>query len=409
MDAENQTGRRQFLRALAVALGAPIVFRRQLTGFPYALTQEAVNRGNIPRTKQLLTLLSDVPFNAETPAHLLDDDVTPNHLHFVRNNGHFPDRALLNQLGNWRLTLDGEVNRPRTWTLNELQNEFEVLETQLVIECAGNGRAGYYPQVSGNQWTLGAVGCARYRGIRLADVLNTSGVLNSAVYLAWHGEDPHLSRDPERHPISRGVPIAKALDRHTLLVWEMNGVPLPPSHGFPLRLVCPGWPGSTSGKWLRRLWVRDRVHDGAKMTGSSYRVPRNPVAPGQKVAEEDMEIIDVMPVKSLITFPQTGTTVPEGELLELRGKAWSGTGPVARVDLSIDFGASWLKTQLLPPPNPYAWQKWNASVPLPSAGYYEVWARATDARGRAQPLIVPGWNPKGYLNNAMHRIVVRSG
>ncbi len=399
--------RRRFLKTFATALGSPIVFGNQTPPalFSRLWAQEA---SRLPESKRLLTLLSDRPLNAETPVHLLDDAVTPNHLHFVRNNGHIPNRALCGNFNGWQLTVDGEVRRPRRWTLDALQQEFEHCEAQITVECAGNGRAGFHPPTPGNQWTLGAVGCARYRGVRLVDILNAGGLKNSAHYVAYYGEDPHLSRNPKRDAISRGVPIQKALDPHTLLAWEMNGKPLPAEHGFPLRLLCPGWPGSTCGKWIHRLWVRDRVHDGAKMTGSSYRMPKHPVAPGKTVPETDMEIITLMPVKSMITYPETRSNTSIRAPLEIRGKAWSGTGRVQQVDVSFNFGARWHPTTLSPAPNRYAWQSWTTRLQLPSKGYYEIWARATDDQGNAQPMIVPGWNPKGYLNNAMHRIAVHA-
>ena len=398
------------MRQLMTALGAPIVFREYLPEgvLPSALAQHADSLSQVPSSKRDLTILSDRPLNAETPAHLLDPEVTPNDLHFVRNNGLIPQRALDQDEVGWELTIDGEVREPRNWTLSQLQSEFEQQQARITIECAGNGRAGYYPNASGNQWTLGAVGCAEYRGVRLADVLAKSGLKASAVYIGYYGEDPHLSRDPNRQPISRGVPIEKAIDPDTLLAWEMNGVPLPPEHGFPLRLICPGWPGSTCGKWLRRIWIRDREHDGTKMTGSSYRVPNHPVPAGTTVPSEEMGIITVMPVKSLITRPKTGLQAKTDQGLPIRGHAWSGTGPVKQVDVTFDFGATWIRTELDPPPNRYAWQRWRAVIKLPKAGYYELWARATDFQGRAQPMIVPGWNPKGYLNNAMHRIAVQA-
>jgi DMSO/TMAO reductase YedYZ molybdopterin-dependent catalytic subunit len=244
--------------------------------------------------------------------------------------------------------------------------------------------------------------------VLLRDVLKAAGVKSSAVYLAYESEDLHLSRDPSKAPISRGVPIAKALDEHCLLAWEMNGQPLPALHGFPLRLICPGWPASTSGKWLKRLWVRDRVHDGAKMTGHSYRMPKYPVAPGTQVPEADMEIIAEMPVKSLITRPATGIETPAAQPLALRGHAWSGYGEVRAMHVSMDFGATWLPAKLHPPRNAYAWQRWEAEVKFPTKGYYELWARATDVKNQMQPMLVPGWNPEGYLNNAMQRIAVKA-
>ncbi len=230
---------------------------------------------------------------------------------------------------------------------------------------------------------------------------------STAVYKGHLGADTHLSGDPNKEPISRGVPIAKALERESLLAYEMNGAAIPLLHGAPLRMVIGGWPASTSGKWVNELLIRDRVHDGAKMTGSSYRVPCKPVAPGSKVADEDMCIIESMPVKSLITFPQSGIQIAKGKTLTLRGHAWAGDRRVQRVDISTDFGATWQRAQLKDPANRLAWQRFNAQVPLPQVGYYEVWAKATDSAGVAQPILVPGWNPKGYLNNACHRIAVQ--
>ena len=169
--------------------------------------------------------------------------------------------------------------------------------------------------------------------------------------------------------------------------------------------MIPGWPGSCSQKWLTRVWLRDVVHDGPKMTGSSYRVPETPVAPGEKVPDSAMTIIHSMPVKSLITTPRTGLSIT-GRTLPVAGHAWAGDGEVARVDVSIDFGASWRPAELGRRANRYAWQGWSATLEFSRKGYYKVWARATDDKGTSQPFAV-AWNPKGYLNNVMHRISVR--
>ncbi len=404
--------RRRFLRngglsALAAALGAPIPFAGKLLPgmFPEAIAQDFAE--GALTGKLGVRVLSDRPVNAETPVTLLDDDITSNERHFVRNNGLVPERAINRDLTGWSLTIDGEVRTPQQLTLGDLKGRFRVHERALVLECGGNGRAGYNPPAKGNQWTLGAVGCAKYTGVLLKDVLNAAGVKSSAVFVAYYGEDPHLSRDPSKQAISRGVPLAKAMDGHCMLAWDMNGHPLPPLHGFPLRLVCPGWAASTSGKWLTRLWVRDQVHDGEKMTGTSYRMPRHPVAPGTEVNPNAMDIIEEMPVKSIITSPGTGIVTSVHAALPLRGHAWSGHGDVKAMHVSIDFGSTWQPARLRKPVNPYAWQRWEVDVRFPSAGYYEVWARATDVKGQMQPMVVPGWNPGGYLNNAMQRIAVK--
>jgi DMSO/TMAO reductase YedYZ molybdopterin-dependent catalytic subunit len=242
--------------------------------------------------------------------------------------------------------------------------------------------------------------------VRLRDVLNAAGVKESAVYTAHYGADRHLSGDPEKNPVSRGVPIEKAMDPHNLVAWAINGETMPLMNGRPLRLVVPGWPGSCSQKWLTRITLRDQVHDGAKMTGSSYRVPKRPVMPGATVADEDMAIIESLPVKSLITFPQTGVRLPLRDQTEIRGHAWAGDLGVEAVDISLDFGASWTTAALSAPANKYAWQRWRTTVAFEEPGYYEIWARARDSDGKMQPPLPPGWNPKGYLNNMQHRIAV---
>lgn len=403
--------RRGFLRGLGLAtmtaaVGAAIPFSRRMPGGLIPAAFAETPDGFTIAGKDGLVVLNDRPLNAETPVTLLDDDFTPNHRHFVRNNGRVPARAESGDVAGWTLTLDGEVERPLTLDFAQLTTGFSVVERAVVLECGGNGRAGFNPPAKGNQWTLGAVGCAVYRGVRLADVLAQAGVKESAAFVAYYGEDQHLSGDPEKVVISRGVPIAKALHPETLLAFEMNGAPLPALHGFPVRLLAPGFPASASGKWLKRLWVRDRVHDGPKMTGQSYRVPRHPVAPGTKVADADMKIIETMPVKSVLTSPGTGGTAPAGQPLPVRGHAWSGAGAVTAVHVSIDFGATWQAAKLAAPRNPWAWQRWSASLRFPTPGYYEVWTRATDETGAQQPMVMPGWNPKGYLNNAMQRVAV---
>lgn len=400
---ETNEDRRGFLRGAGLAtmsalVGANIPFHANLPqGFlPIAMASTDVLVG-----KDGLTLLNDRPVNAETPPHLLDDDITPTSRHFIRNNGIPPDDI---DAATWELTVDGLVNNPMTMTIADLQSKFDVVTMALLIECGGNGRSFFNPPAKGNQWTLGAVACAEWTGVRLKDVLNAVGVQNSVVYTAHVGADAHLTGDPDKLPISRGVPIAKAMTDDVLIAWGMNGNDIHPMNGAPLRLVVPGWPGSCSQKWLTRIYLRDIVHDGPKMTGSSYRVPNRAVEPGEKVENEDFVIIERMPVKSLITNPATDSA--SGTSMEVRGHAWSGDRTVSAVDVSIDFGATWQAASLDAPVNSGAWQNWRSNVRFPGAGYYEIWARATDSAGVMQPFAID-WNPKGYLNNTMHRVAVR--
>ncbi len=407
----HDNSRRSFVKgsgaaALSSIIGAAIPFARFMPAglVPVALA-ETGDAFSIPG-KSGLTILNDRPINAETPAHLLDDPVTPASRLFVRNNGVPPVTWDIDPL-EWQIRVEGEAcARPRVFTLRDIQQRFKHHTLQLQIECGGNGRSEFNPPAKGNQWTTGAVGCPMWTGVRLKDILNECGMTEKAVYVAYEAADTHLSGDPTKMPISRGVPVQKAMENESMIVWAMNGEPLPELHGYPARMVCAGWPASVSGKWLTRILVRDRIHDGAKMTGQSYRVPCKPVAPGTAVADQDMCIIESMPVKSLITFPKSGIETAIGTALSLRGHAWAGDSSVKTVHTSIDFGASWQKAKLKKPANRLAWQHWSANVDFPETGYYEIWARAADDQNRSQPIVLPGWNPRGYLNNACHRIAV---
>ncbi|MEN8679022.1 MAG: sulfite oxidase [Akkermansiaceae bacterium] len=400
---------RSALGAMAAAVGGRIIFGDK---FPANLIPAALAQTTEPfriAGKDGLTILNDRPVNAETPPHLLDDAITPGNRLFIRNNGHPPEQAAIDP-ATWTLEIAGPgVDKPSTFTIAQLKETFENVELQILIECGGNGRSEFSPPASGNQWTTGAVGCPKWTGVRMRDVLKACGVNDKAVYTAYYGKDTHLSGDPKKDPISRGVPIAKALEDHSLIAWAMNDEDIPWMNGHPLRLVTGGYPASTSGKWVHRLEVRDQIHDGAKMTGSSYRVPRYPVAPGTRVPEEDMVIIEAMPVKSLVTFPKSGGTAARDKPFSCRGQAWAGELAVNEVHTSIDFGSTWQKATLEKAPNRFSWQRWKQDgIEFPEKGYYEIWVRATDENGKRQPMILPGWNPKGYLNNACHRIAVQA-
>lgn len=407
---QDNNNRRGFLKKASLAtlsafVGVDIVFASTMPKDYVPLVLQDRDPGKLFGKHKEMMVLNDQPWNIESPAHLLDDKVTPSSKMFVRNNGLVPDNIAVDQ---WSLTVDGEsVRENKTYSLKEIKARFKHYTYQLTLECGGNGRKEYYPPTEGNQWDVGAVSCAEWTGIRMRDLLQDVGLRPDAIYLGYHGVDMHLSRDPNKEPISRGVPIAKAMEDETLLAFQMNGEDIPIAHGHPLRMIASGYPASVSGKWLTRLSVRNKIHDGAKMESPSYRMPCEPVAPGTDVDPEDMCIIESMPVKSLITFPKTGALITGNSNLGIRGHAWAGDRIVASVAYSIDFGASWQSCKLSAPKNKFAWQHFEATVSFPQKGYYEIWAMATDSQGTSQPMLSPGWNPKGYLNNACHRIAVK--
>lgn len=393
------------LSSFATLIGVEIVFgTNMLDGYKPLALQNPDPFKMFSKDKEMV-VLNDKPWNIEAKAHLLDDQITPNAYMFVRNNGLVPENI---DIKNWTLAIDGEsVVNQKTYLLTELKSKFKQYTYQLTLECGGNGRSEFNPPAKGNQWTVGAVHCANWTGVRLRDVLEDAGIKNNAVYIGYHSTDIHLSRDPKKEPISRGVPMVKALQDETLLAFKMNGEDIPLVHGYPLRLVAGGWPASVSGKWVNRISIRNKIHDGTKMMGTAYRVPCNPVAPGEKVKDEEMCIIESMPVKSLITYPKSGAIINKGKSLDIRGHTWAGELEVLKMEYSIDFGATWKKCLLKNPVNRLAWQHFSATINFPKKGYYEVWAKATDFNGVSQPMLLPDWNPKGYLNNACHRIAVK--
>jgi len=361
-----------------------------------------------PGKNDKLILLGDKPLVAETPESLLDDDTTPIDKFFIRNNGQLPDET--KNPDAWKITIDGEVEKPFEITLGELKSKYKPVTRRMVLECGGNGRGGFSPPARGNQWANGGAGCAEWTGIPLADVLKAAGLKKTAKYTAHYSADLHLSGDASKPAISRGVRIEKALDPNTMIVWAMNGTRLPNIHGGPVRLIVPGWPGSASQKWLTKITIRDKEHDGPGMTEFSYRTPIKPMVPGDKGDPANFRIMESMPVRSIITNPANGAKLAGGTReLKLRGASWAGDLTVKQVDVSIDSGATWQRASLEKPKNKYDWQRWTANVKLPSDGYFEVWTRATDSKGVMQPHQAGLWNPQGYGGNAMHRIAVLVG
>ena len=407
------------LAAMGAAVGGAIPFAANVPGglIPAALAQSAAppapaKKGptylSFPGKSDKLVVIGERPLVAETPEHLLDDATTPIDKFYIRNNGQIPEQA--KEPDKWKFTIDGEVNKKLEFTLGELKSKFKAQTRRMVLECGGNGRSFFSPPARGNQWTNGGAGCAEWTGVQLADVLKMAGVKPSGIYTAHYAADLHLSGDASKPTLSRGVRMAKAMDPNSMIVWAMNGQPLPNIHGGPVRLIYPGWAGSASQKWLTRIWIRDKEHDGPGMGGTSYRLTIKPMVPGDKADPKNFKILESMPVRSVITNPANGTKLAAGTReIKLRGASWAGDLTVKQVDVSTDFGATWTRTKLEKPKNKYDWQRWTAAVKLPSDGYYEIWTRATDSKGAMQPHMAPFWNPSGYGGNPMHRVAVLVG
>jgi sulfite oxidase len=371
------------LAARAGALGAAA----RIHGWVPLLAQP---RLTVAAGKEKLLIRSLRPPDYESPVSLLDSFLTPVEHFYVR--AHLPVPPSLDP-ATWTLAIDGEVGGTVTMSLDELRKLPSTTVTT-TLECAGNGRAFFDPPVAGIQWGKGAVGTARFTGVRLADVLKRAGAKSTGRFIHMNGADRPLGTMPD---FVRQLPIEKAMHPDTVLAFDMNGQPLHPLHGFPLRAIVPGWEGAYSIKWLTHLRVADRESDSF-WVATAYRYPTRRVAPGAAVDPRDMAPLTGLVVKSLITRPLDGTTIGPGKV-EVAGFAWAGETDIARVDVSTDHGATWQAARLVGEQARYAWRRFEFAFDASRPESYLILSRATDTQGRTQP-ISPPWNPSGYLWNA---------
>ncbi len=339
---------------------------------------------------------SDRPLTGSVPAEQHNFAVTPNDRMFVRNNLLTPDI----DASRHRVTVKGLVDKDLSFSADELRSSFPVVSVQGMLECAGSGRSSYVPGASGTPWlATGGMGCPRWTGVRLRDVLRAAGIKSNAAHVAGQGGDFGVIASVA--PVIRSVPLAKAMDADTLIVFGMNDGPLPKIHGYPLRLVVPGWVGSASTKWLHTITLLDVPFKGTYMD-SSYRVPRHPVKPGEKMPADSVSA-QAWPVKSMITYPAPDAIFKAGRAVLIEGRAWVGEGTIDKVEVSFNEGASWQRAAIDSGGDRYAWRIFSFEFQPQAPGYTTVLARATDDRGNVQP-IVPAWNPLGYFWNGIHRV-----
>jgi sulfite oxidase len=348
-----------------------------------------------PQNPVDMIVRSQRPEDLEMPLTGFADYITPIEHFFVRTHVAVPKV----ELPEWRLKVEGHVTAPLTLTIGDLR-QMPSYELISVLECAGNGRALFDPPVAGLQWATGAVGNGRWRGVRLADVLQRAGMKTGAVEVVFDGADVPLGAMAD---FQRSIPIKKALHPNTLLAYSMNGETLPPKHGFPLRAVVPGWAGDSWVKWITSVRVVNEEFSGFWMK-NAYLYPNKPAAPGSVVAPEEMSPVTSLRVKSIIAFPADGARVEPGKRIVIRGAAWSGEGgPVAAVDVSVDRGRTWKAARITGEPAKFGWRLWEYPWTPPDVAHYTIFARARDVSGDIQPLAAE-WNPAGYLWNAISRV-----
>ena len=337
--------------------------------------------------------------NHALPLEALRHAITPVGLHYLLT--HFDIPYVDEQT--WRLRIDGHVEQPLTLTLAELRARPAHTEA-VTLECAGNGRALTSPRAASQPWLLEAVGTAEWTGTPLRGLLEEAAPLPEGVEVVFTGLDRGVQGGVE-HDYARSLPLEDALREEVLLAWGINGQPLPPQHGFPLRLIVPGWYGMTHVKWLGSIAVVDEPFRGWQQE-LSYRMRESEDDPGRPVTR--------MLPRSLMVPPGIPDFFSRSRLLDagpclLSGRAWSGWAPIEQVAVSTDGGASWHEASLEAPVSDYAWSGWtylwNAEP-----GQYELLCRTTDGLGNAQPAS-PAWNVDGYCNNAPQRVrvVVRPG
>ncbi len=333
--------------------------------------------------------------NHGMPLEALRYDLTPVGLHYLLVHYDIPavDPSA------WRLEIDGAVANRLSLDLDAIRSRPRV-SLPVTIECAGNGRARLHPRPVSQPWLVEAVGTAEWTGTPLAPLLEEAGLSDDAVDVVFTGADHGVERGVEQD-YQRSLPVAEALRAEALLAYEMNGGPLPVQHGFPLRLVVPGWYGMAHVKWLRGITVSERTFKGFQ-NAVAYRLKNGPDEVGEAVTRIQPRALMVPPghpdFMSRARFLGPGTH-------DLLGRAWSGHAPVERVEVSTDGGLTWADATVDAPLGRWAWSRWTWPWTVTEPGRYELLCRATDADGRVQPVDQP-WNVQGMANNMAQRVTV---
>jgi sulfane dehydrogenase subunit SoxC len=332
--------------------------------------------------------------NHGMPLEALRYPVTPVGLHYLLTHYDIP----LVDADGFALEIGGRVARPLTLSLDDLGAR-PAIELEVTMECAGNGRAFLSPRPLSQPWLAEAVGTAAWRGTPLAPLLAEAGPLDDAVEVVFTGLDRGLEGG-EAQDFERSLPLEETLRDDVLLAYEMNGAPLLPQHGFPLRLVVPGWYGMASVKWLTRITAVDRPFEGHQQL-NAYTFRRHEDDPGTPLSRMAPRALMVPP--GLPDFPTRERTAQAGACT-IEGRAWSGWAPVTAVEVSTDGGASWTAAELDEAGSPWSWRGWRHLWEAP-AGEHVLCCRARDAAGNVQPDHAD-WNVGGYANNGVQRVPV---
>jgi DMSO/TMAO reductase YedYZ molybdopterin-dependent catalytic subunit len=336
-----------------------------------------------------LQAVSEFPFNAETPISALGIDPTPVELFYVRN--HFDVPAL--DSDRYTIRINGAVTNPFNLTLDQL-HQYPEQNLTMVMECAGNGRSSMSPAINGTAWNLGAISQAQFTGTPLSNILESVTFSGDIQEIKFTGSDQGIIHTGEKQAYARSLPLEIAMLPDTLLVWKMNGEPLSPHHGFPLRLLVPGWYGMASVKWLQEITALTRPYEG-------FFQSQEYVYMGEEGIPDHTPVTN-MRVRSLIVALEAGSSHGK-DSIHISGIAWSGDGKVVKVELSFNGGESWIEADLGSTSSNYEVTRWEYNWQPKGTGKFKLIARATDSSGYTQPL-KSLWNKGGYGNNSVHQI-----
>jgi DMSO/TMAO reductase YedYZ molybdopterin-dependent catalytic subunit len=333
--------------------------------------------------------------NHGMPLEALRYDLTPVGLHYLLIHYDIPSV----DADSWTLSVDGHVANPLQLTLDDLRAR-PAVELTATMECAGNGRARLTPHVASQPWLNEAVGTASWRGVALSTLLEDVSPLDGAAEVVFTGLDRGVEKDVEQQ-FQRSLPLDEALAGESVLAYDMNGAPLPPQHGFPLRLVVPGWYGMTNVKWLASIKVLDRPFEGFQQA-SAYRFRVDEDDEGRPLTRMAPRALMIPP--GIPEFFSRARTVQLGDV-QLEGRAWSGHAPIAAVDVSDDAGETWTEAELGEDEGRWAWRSWRCVWRPQATGEHVICCRARDEAGNVQPVDAQ-WNVGGYSNNSVQRVPV---
>lgn len=396
--------RRRFIQAAGASLLLPSVVWSQQglslgpSNLPSGTLGESILDA-LPGKKPLIKRAFRAP-NYETPVEYFNQMFTPNDVFYVRwHLSNIPEVTA----ESWRLKIGGDAaEKPLELTLDQLKKDFEHVEVIAVNQCSGNRRGLFQPHVAGVEWGYGAMGNARWKGVRFKDVLNKAGIKKDALEVTLNGaETGVIAQTPD---FIKSLPMWKALDENTILAFEMNGEPLPHWNGFPVRLVVPGWTGTYWTKMITEVNVVSKPWDGFWMK-VAYRIPLGKFPEIDRFVSQEAPGVPTTPitemvVNSLITNLKEGQRFRLGQPIEVRGIAWDGGRGIKMVEVSTDGGRSWREATLGKDYGNYSWRQWSYPFKPQAKGKYAVMAKATNRAGSTQTFELI-WNPAGYHHNVV--------